>query len=73
MVGCLFGFGFLFIFLFEWGWLVGWGKVLSNQPTSEANPTACVEGRIFFKAETGIVLFGWQGRVRSESEVQAAC
>ena len=50
-----------------------WGKVLSNQPTSEANPTACVEGRIFFKAETGIVLFGWQGRVRSESEVQAAC
>jgi len=45
----------------------------TNQPTSEANPTARVEGRIFFKAETGIVLFGWQGRVRSESEVQAAC
>jgi hypothetical protein len=32
LVVCLFGFGFLFIFLLRWGWLVGWGKVLSNQP-----------------------------------------
>ena len=53
-------------------WLLLLDKTLP-QPTSEANPTARVEGRIFFKAESGIVLFGWQGRVRSESEVQAAC